>query len=59
MAHLQIVLNTIQDNHLKVDGIFGSQTYNAVIAFQRAHGLKQDGTVGPAMKSALEAARLG
>jgi peptidoglycan hydrolase-like protein with peptidoglycan-binding domain len=25
---------------LKVNGIFGSQTYNAVIAFQRAHGLK-------------------
>ena len=43
------VLNTIQDDRRqKVDGLFGSQTYNAVIAFQRAHGLKQDGTVGPA-----------
>ena len=29
-----------------VDGIFGQKTKNAVIAFQRAHGLTADGIVG-------------
>ena len=29
-----------------VDGVFGSQTRNAVIAFQRAMGIQQDGVVG-------------
>ncbi|MNL91347.1 Autolytic lysozyme [compost metagenome] len=31
-----------------VDGYFGQQTKNAVIAFQRQHGLAADGIVGPA-----------
>jgi peptidoglycan hydrolase-like protein with peptidoglycan-binding domain len=59
VAQLQTDLKISQDNNLVVDGIFGSQgsqTYNAVIAFQGAHGLKQDGMVGPATKRALEAA---
>jgi peptidoglycan hydrolase-like protein with peptidoglycan-binding domain len=58
VAQLQTDLNSIQGNHLAVDGTFGSvgsQTYNAVIAFQRAHGLQQDGIVGPATKQALDA----
>lgn len=29
------------------DGIFGNGTYNAVIAFQKAKGLAEDGIVGP------------
>lgn len=29
------------------DGIFGIETYNAVIDFQRANGLKEDGIAGP------------
>ena len=29
-----------------VDGVFGPSTYDAVIRFQRKHGLKQDGVVG-------------
>lgn len=59
VAQLQSELNAIQGNHLAVDGTFGavgSQTYKAVIAFQQAHSLRQDGTVGPATKQALDAA---
>jgi hypothetical protein len=60
VAHLQKDLNSIAGtNILTVDGTFGSvnsQTYNAVIAFQGAHGLQQDGLVGPATKQALAAA---
>ena len=62
MAQLQTDLKVIQDDNLIVDGTFGSQgsqTYNAVIAFQKAHGLPQDGMVGPATKNALEAALSG
>jgi len=31
----------------KVDGHFGWETYGKVLAYQRAHGLKRDGIVGP------------
>ena len=59
VAQLQKDLNSIAGtNILTVDGTFGSvdsQTYNAVIAFQEAHGLQQDGLVGPATKQALAA----
>jgi N-acetylmuramoyl-L-alanine amidase len=34
--------------HLIEDGIYGRQTEEAVRAFQREHGLKADGIVGPA-----------
>ena len=58
MAELQKELNLVAGNNsLTVDGIFGpkgSQTYKAVIAFQQAHGLPQDGLVGPDTKKALD-----
>lgn len=59
VAQLQTDLNTVLGLHLAVDGTFGSvgsQTYDAVIAFQQAHDLQQDGVVGPATKQALDAA---
>ncbi len=41
---------------LEVDGVFGQQTFGAVVAFQKAHGLTPDGVVGPLTEKALEAA---
>jgi hypothetical protein len=55
VAQLQTDLNSLPGNHLAVDGTFGSRTYDAVIAFQQAHDLKQDGMVGPVTKNALDA----
>jgi len=56
VAQLQTELKTVQDPALVVDGTFGSQTYNAVSAFQGTHGLTRDGLAGSATKTALEAA---
>ena len=36
-----------------VDGIFGRDTYNAVVRFQRQNGLTADGKVGPKTAAAL------
>jgi peptidoglycan hydrolase-like protein with peptidoglycan-binding domain len=38
---------------VREDGIFGSETRNAVIAFQRFANLTPDGIVGPATWTAL------
>lgn len=40
---------------LKVDGKAGEKTREAIIAFQKAHGLKPDGLVGPKTTAALRA----
>ncbi|MBR0144459.1 MAG: spore cortex-lytic enzyme [Clostridia bacterium] len=37
----------------KVDGIFGSKTYQAVVRFQRKNGLEADGVIGPKTAAAL------
>ena len=37
----------------KADGIYGEQTKNAVIAFQKAKGLSADGIAGPKTLEAL------
>ena len=36
-----------------VDGVFGPQTYRAVVEFQRKNGLKVDGIVGPQTLAAI------
>ena len=36
-----------------VDGVFGKETYNAVVWFQENNGLKADGAVGPSTAAAL------
>lgn len=43
---LQSNLNQIMNAGLVVDGEFGTNTYNAVIAFQTKYGLSVDGKVG-------------
>ena len=44
---LQELLNKKGFDCGAVDGIFGSKTYAAVVAFQKANGLAADGIVGP------------
>ena len=50
---LQSLLARIGYNPGAVDGIFGSQTQQTVMAFQRDNGLVPDGIVGPATWNVL------
>lgn len=53
----QLYINQVKHIQSKlgidVDGIFGKNTKSAVIAFQKKHGLVQDGIVGPQTLEAL------
>lgn len=51
---LQERLNTLGFTAGRVDGRFGPDTERAVRAFQRAYGLPDDGTVGPATLRAFQ-----
>lgn len=53
---LQKALTRLKLDVGKPDGIFGSATQAAVIQFQKAHGLKPDGIVGPVTAAKLNAA---
>ena len=58
VRQLQYMLNVLSEfvsdiPPVTVDGIFGSRTRSAVIAFQRFAGLTQDGIVGPVTWTAL------
>lgn len=46
VAVLQDALNFLGYNAGSIDGVFGNNTKNAVIRYQSAKGLKQDGIVG-------------
>lgn len=56
--NLQYYLNEFGGANLSCDGSFGTQTENAVKAFQSSSGLTVDGIVGNATKSALATERL-
>ena len=50
---LQTMLNALGFRCGRADGVFGDRTKSAVMAFQRANGLKVDGIVGRATKARL------
>ena len=50
---LQTMLNALGYRCGRADGVFGDKTKAAVMAFQRANGLKVDGIVGRATKARL------
>lgn len=50
---LQADLSILGYNTYGVDGIFGKNTYNAVIGFQKTQGLAADGIVGNNTRAAL------
>lgn len=53
IAQAQQALNQMAAAGLAVDGKYGPRTRAAIIAFQRARGLKPDGILGAATKAAL------
>lgn len=50
---LQQALNIVINAGLEVDGMAGPATGNAIKAFQAKYGLSQDGSFGPASRSAM------
>ena len=46
VRNIQRLLNYIEDCNVKEDGVYGLETYNAIIKYQAKNGLKQDGIVG-------------
>lgn len=53
VSNLQLDLTKLGFNTYGVDGIFGVNTYNAVVNFQKSRSLAADGIVGPQTKAAL------
>jgi len=53
VANVQKALAAAGFNPGPIDGKMGTQTRNAVIAFQKSRGLKADGIVGPLTSAAL------
>ncbi|NLV21473.1 MAG: peptidoglycan-binding protein [Syntrophomonadaceae bacterium] len=59
VSQLQKDLASLGFYKYKIDGSFGPKTYNAVVSFQKAQGLKTDGLVGVKTKAALNNALKG
>lgn len=53
VKELQRNLNTVLGTNLTIDGDFGKNTNNALLAFQKKYGLKQDGVYGPKSRAAM------
>jgi|AGTN01.1.fsa_nt_gi Cell wall hydrolyses involved in spore germination len=53
VVRIQFMLDALGYNIEKVDGYFGEGTEDALIKFQRDHGLDDDGVAGPATVQAL------
>lgn len=43
---IQRLVNYMEGSNIKEDGVYGVETYNAIIKYQGENGLKQDGIVG-------------
>lgn len=54
VVDLQNKLNFLRYNCGIADGIFGNGTYNAVVAFQKDHGLTSDGVVGSTTMASID-----
>jgi hypothetical protein len=55
VTQLQTRLKELRYDVGTVDGVFGSSTKHAVVAFQKVNGLGRDGIVGPRTRAALAA----
>jgi peptidoglycan hydrolase-like protein with peptidoglycan-binding domain len=53
VLRLQILLDRANYSPGEIDGRYGKNLRNAIVAFQQKHSLKPDGAVGPAMWTAL------
>ena len=53
VGELQLYLSTLGYAPGVADGVFGSRTRSAVIAFQSAQGIGTDGSVGPITRAEL------
>lgn len=43
---IQRLLNILEESNIQEDGIYGGETYNAIIQYQAKNGLNQDGIIG-------------
>lgn len=53
VRHLQTSLRNCYGQAIAVDGVYGSQTANAVRNVQRFHGIGVDGVLGPVTNSRM------
>ncbi len=59
VMEIQAMLQKIGYNPGPIDGIFGPQMQQAVILFQKGHGLTPDGIIGPVTYGAMQRYLLG